>query len=106
MLRRTETRSAAWRAVHARLPQLLGALPAERTRDVADATSSLCDAQARAEVAADFASLLASPDGKRTLQHVLAAIDHCIARRAAAGDIAAALAAATPPTGRLSTPRP
>jgi alanyl aminopeptidase len=105
MLRRTETRYAAWRAIHARLPQLLGALTAARTRDVADATGALCDAQARAEVAADFASLLASPDGKRTLQHVLAAIDHCIARRAAAGDIAAAIAASMPPTGRLSTPR-
>jgi alanyl aminopeptidase len=105
MLERGETRTAAWQAIHARLPQLLAALPAARARDVAAATSRLCDARARAEVAADFAPVLTTPDGRRTLKQALARIDHCIARRAAAGDIAAALAAAMPPTGRLSTPR-
>jgi hypothetical protein len=105
MLARAETRVAAWRAMHAQLPQLLAALPAARARDVAAETKWLCDAQARAEVAADFGPVLTAADGQRTLQRALARIDHCIARRAAAGDIAAALAAASPPTGRLSTPR-
>jgi cytosol alanyl aminopeptidase len=106
MMARGETRVAAWQAVHARLPQLLAALPAARARDIAAETRWQCDARVRAEVAADFAPLLTTPEGKRTLKQALARIDHCIARRAAAGDIAAALAAAAPATGRLWTPRP
>jgi alanyl aminopeptidase len=101
MLLRTETRTAAWQALHARLGALLDALPASRARDLIAATSALCDAGARAEVAADFTPRFAAiPDGKRTLARALASIDRCISRRAAAGDIAAALSAAPVPVRR------
>ncbi|HSS01521.1 MAG TPA: M1 family aminopeptidase [Kofleriaceae bacterium] len=106
MLRRSETRTAAWQAVRARLPQLLGALPAARARDVIAATAWQCNASARAEVAAEFAPRIDSIlDGKRALGRALASIDRCIARRAAAGDIAAALASAAAPASRPLTPR-
>jgi alanyl aminopeptidase len=106
MLRRSETRAAAWQAIRPRLPQLLDALPAASARDVITATAWQCDASARAEIAADFTPRIAAIlDGKRTLAHALASIDRCIARRAAAGDIAAALAAAPAPASRPLTPR-
>jgi len=97
MLERGETATAAWHAIHDRLGKLLGALPGARVRDVIAATASLCDVTARSEILADFSSRVAAiSNGKRTLDHALAAIDRCIAHRPAAGDIANALAA-TPP---------
>jgi hypothetical protein len=103
---RGETRVAAWRAIHARRPGLLAALPPGLARGAIAATALLCDPVSRAEVAADVTPRLAAiPGGKRTLAHALASIDRCIARRAAAGDIAAALAAAPAPANRPLTPR-
>jgi peptidase M1-like protein len=108
MLERGESRTAAWRAMHARIGPLLGALAAQ-TREVIAATGALCDPAARAEVAADFTPRIeALVDGKRAaaraLERALASIDRCVARRNAAGDIAAALAATSAPTIGGSTP--
>ncbi len=100
MLARPETATAAWRALHARLDAVLAVLSAGRTRDVITATAGLCDPAARAEVTAAFAPMVApivgSGDraGQRALATTLATIDRCLARRAALGDVAAALAAA------------
>jgi alanyl aminopeptidase len=107
MLERGDTRTAAWHAIHERVARLVGALAGARARDVIAATGSLCDATARAEVAADFTPRLAAiGDGKRVLGRALAAIDRCIARRAAAGDVANALAARPVPAAGALTPRP
>ena len=93
MLARGESRSAAWRAIHARFGVVFGALTGPAARDALAAFAALCDAGARAELAADAAAVAAAiGDGRRVLDRTLAAIDRCAARRAAAGDIAAALA--------------
>lgn len=107
MLERGATRTAAWRAIHERVARLVAAFTGARVGDVIAATASLCDAAARAEVAADFTPRLAAiGDGKRVLGRALAAIDRCIARRAAAGDVARALAAIPVPAAGSLTPRP
>jgi alanyl aminopeptidase len=94
MLERADATTATWRAIHGRLATLLAALPAARVRDVLAATASLCDRGARAEVVSDFMPRIAAiDDGKRVLGGSLATIDRCVARRAAAGDVAHALAA-------------
>ncbi|TMQ16641.1 MAG: M1 family metallopeptidase [Deltaproteobacteria bacterium] len=94
MLARGETRSAAWRALHARFARVLAALPPARARDALEALAGLCDPGARAELAADAAPVVpAAGDARRTLDRTLAVIDRCVARRAMVGDIAAALAA-------------
>ena len=107
MLERGETATATWHAIHDRFAAVFGALTGAQARDVMTATASLCEATARAEVWADFTPRVAAMgDGSRTLAHALAAIDRCIARRAAAGSIANALAAGAASGGRALTPRP
>jgi hypothetical protein len=107
MLERGETATAAYHAIHERLGKLLDALTSARARDVIAATASLCDPTARAEVLADFAARVgATSDGRRALDHALAAIDRCIARRTAAGDIASALAVIPASRTGALTPRP
>ncbi len=107
MLERGETAMAAWHAIHDRFAKLSGALTGTEARDVIAATASLCDATARTEVWADFAPRVAEiSDGQRRLDHALASIDSCIARRAAAGSIANALAAKPRPADGTLTPRP
>ncbi len=92
MLARPATRTAAWRAIRARLPELLAALSDADATTVVQGAASLCDTTARAEVAAAFEPHLAAiVDGRATLTRTLAAIDRCAARRAALGDLAAAL---------------
>ena len=88
-LQRSESRDAAWRAVHARFGELIGALPGDRLTDVIGATAALCTPGARAELVGDLAALPAR--SVRALARSLATIDRCIARRAAIGDLAAAL---------------
>ena len=105
MLERPAATSATWRAIHGRLAAVLAALPAARAGDVIAATASLCDREARAEVVTDFEPRIAAiDDGKRALDRALAVIDRCIARRAAAGDVAHALAASA--GADALTPRP
>jgi alanyl aminopeptidase len=95
MLARSEARSAAWRAMRERFPAVLEALGRDGARDALGALAVLCDATARAELAvAATPQLAAIGDGRRVLDRTLATIDRCVARRAAAGDLAAALAAA------------
>ncbi|HEX3478686.1 MAG TPA: M1 family aminopeptidase [Kofleriaceae bacterium] len=94
MLARSEARSAAWRAIRDRFPAVIQALGRAGARDALAALAVLCDAPARAELAAAAAPRLAAiDDGRRVLDRTLATIDRCVARRAAAGDLAAALAA-------------
>jgi len=82
-----------WRAIHARFAEVIAALGPSGARDAVAALSALCEPGARGELATDAAPRLESiDDGRRTLAHTLAAIDRCIARRAALGDVAAALA--------------
>jgi alanyl aminopeptidase len=98
MLSRGETTTAAWHAIHGRLAKLVDALPVDRVHAVIAATAPLCDVAARAEVVADFTPRIAATSvGKRELDRALATIDRCIARRAAAGDLVRALAAAPAP---------
>jgi hypothetical protein len=101
MLARGETRSAAWRAIRPRFARAIAALSQGRARDALAALAVLCDAGARAELAAAAAAPLVSAidDGRRILDRTLAVIDRCVARRTAIGDLAAALAAATPHVG-------
>jgi alanyl aminopeptidase len=97
MLARSEARSAAWRAIRDRFPAVIEALGRAGARDALGAFAGLCDVGARAELAAAAAPKLAAIDGgRRVLDRTLATIDRCVARRAAAGDLAAALAAAGP----------
>jgi hypothetical protein len=83
-------------------------LSANRTRDVIAASAGLCDAATRAEVAAAFSPIARADDQAgdrapaRALATTLATIDRCLARRAALGDVAAALAG---PRRGLLTPR-
>ena len=89
---RAATRAAAWTAVRAHLAELLAKLTPSQAGEVVDATATLCDATARAEVVAAFEPAVAKVlDGKPRLEHALLAIDRCIARRAKAGDFSAAL---------------
>jgi alanyl aminopeptidase len=95
MLARSEARSAAWRAIRGRFPAVIEALGRAGARDALAALAALCDPTARAELAAAATPTLAAiDDGRRVLDRTLATIDRCVARRAAAGDLAAALAAA------------
>jgi hypothetical protein len=97
MLARSEARSAAWRALRDRFPAVIEALGRPGARDALGALAALCDATARAELAAAAAPRLATiDDGRRVLDRTLKTIDRCVARRSAAGDLAAALAAAGP----------
>jgi cytosol alanyl aminopeptidase len=100
MLARRETAAAAWSALHDQLDAVLSRLSADQTRDLIAACAALCEATPRAQVAAEL-SARAGRASRPTLATTLATIDRCIARRAAAGDLAAALGA----TGAL-TPRP
>ncbi len=91
-LARGATRAAAWRAVRARLPELLARLPADEGALLLQSAAALCDAGAQAGVATAFEPHVRDlPDGPRELARTLATIDRCVARRAHAGDIAAAL---------------
>ena len=93
MLRRPANASAAWHAIAERLPRVLAALRDEHVDDLIAATGSLCDARDRATVATALAPLAAASAPRRiALDHALATIDRCIARRSAAGDVARALA--------------
>ena len=96
-LGRGETRSAAWHAVHARFAALAAALPPEAITEAIDALSALCTQTERAELSDDATRWISRLAGGHhtadvALQRALATIDRCIARRAAAGDVAAALA--------------
>jgi hypothetical protein len=113
-LQRGDSRGAAWRALHARFAQAIGALSDDRLDDVVGAAAALCSARERAELVADVAApraALRTRPGvaravERALGHALATIDRCIARRAQAGDLAAALAAATPAVRQRAAARP
>lgn len=90
MLERASTRTAAWTAAHAQLPALLGRLAPIQAKELVGAFGTLCDSAARTALAAEL-SPEAITDGRATLDRALAQIDRCSARRAAAGDVAAAL---------------
>jgi hypothetical protein len=92
LLARTGTRGAAWDAVRDRLPKLFAQL-GDDLAPVIDATGSLCDPAARAQVAAAFAPKLdpAHPVLATALAHALATIDRCITQRVSLGELAAAL---------------
>lgn len=79
MLGRTPTRAAAWRAVHARLAELLSTLGTNDSTLVVEAAARLCEATQRADVAAAFTPHLADiAGGRRVLDQTLAAIDRCV----------------------------
>jgi hypothetical protein len=78
--------------VKARLAELLARMAPDESPALVQAAAALCDAGARAEVAAAFEPHVRDiPDGRHELDRTLAAIDRCMARRAHAGDVAAAL---------------
>jgi alanyl aminopeptidase len=91
MLGRAETRTAAWRAVHKLVPRIFAQLAEVELPAMFESVRPLCDATARAEVAASFASKAVDVTGKNILTPVLAAIDRCITHRAKLGDVAAAV---------------
>ncbi|MEO6775941.1 MAG: M1 family aminopeptidase [Kofleriaceae bacterium] len=89
---RPATRAVAWTTVRDHLGELLARMSPAQAGDMLDATATLCTAAARGEVQAAFApQVVKILDGKPRLAHALVAIDRCVARRAKAGDIAAAL---------------
>ena len=80
------TRGAAWAAVQARASELFARMSPGQAGDLLDSTASLCDPSARTELVGMFTPHLATIlDGKPRLEHVLASIDRCLARRAKAG---------------------
>ncbi len=92
MLDRPATRTATWRAIRERLPELMARLAGVEARPLVDGLGALCDPQARLEVATAFGPREADVfRGREALAVALAAIDACVARQAAAGDIPAAL---------------
>lgn len=89
---RGSTRAAAWRAVRTRVPELLARATAAQDTALLGAVATLCDPNARAEVAATFEPRVDDlPDGHALVARTLALIDRCVARRARLGDLAAAL---------------
>ncbi|HEY5947846.1 MAG TPA: hypothetical protein VIV40_20240, partial [Kofleriaceae bacterium] len=89
---RPVSRVIAWHALHARLDTFMKH-GSHRGTDMIDATGWLCDQASRDEVAKAFQPYLTRiPGGRSHLERALAAIDHCIARRARVGDLAAAIA--------------
>jgi len=81
-LGRPPTRTAAWRAIRDRLPELMSRLSGIEARPLVEGLGALCDPVARAEVAAAFEPRLADIfRGRETLTAALASIDACIARR-------------------------
>lgn len=83
---RGATRSAAWAAIRDHAVELFARMSPSQAGDMLDATATLCDATARAEVVAMFNPQITKMlDGKPRLEHVLASIDRCLARRAKAG---------------------
>jgi hypothetical protein len=90
---RPTSRVAAWRALHAHLNTFTKRLP-DRVPDFVEAAAGLCDSASRSEVAVAFAgSAAVDRPLARTLDRTLAAIDQCIARRRAIGDLPAAIRA-------------
>ncbi|HEY1813935.1 MAG TPA: M1 family metallopeptidase [Kofleriaceae bacterium] len=91
-LHRATTRAAMWAALRPKIPALLAHIEASDAVTLLDATGALCSATLRAEVSAAFEPELAHiPDGRDHLDRALATIDLCIAARARAADLAAAL---------------
>lgn len=93
MLERASTRSAAWTEVHVHLAAILERLTPLQRKELVGAFAGLCDAAARTALATELGPAAATiTDGRATIDRTLASIDRCVARRAAAGDLAAALA--------------
>ncbi len=91
-LARPTMRTAMWRAIRDQLPQLMARLSGIEARPLVVGLGELCDPQSRLEVATAFEPRVADVfRGRETLTAALVAIDRCIARQGAAGDIAAAL---------------
>jgi len=79
MLGRTPTRDAAWRAVQARLGELLATLGAKDAAAMIEATAGLCGAHQRKQVETAFSPRVSTiVNGKRALDQALASIDRCI----------------------------
>ena len=91
MLGRPATRLAAWRALRDRLTAVLRTGSADDAHALVAATGALCDPRSRAEVVAAEPRLVEVAGARRTIADALDAIDACIARRAALGEILAAL---------------
>lgn len=90
---RPATRAAAWQALHGRLALVLERLePTERKR-LLEGLGGLCERAIRDALAAELAPHAAQiVDGPAALDRVVRQIDRCVARRAAAGDVASGLA--------------
>ena len=83
---RGATRSVAWAALRDHSAELFARMSPSQAGDMLDATATLCDATARAEVVVMFTpQVIRMLDGKPRLAHVLASIDRCLARRTKAG---------------------
>lgn len=92
-LSRPTTRTAAWQAIRDRFPALLSRLSGLEARMLVDALSFQCDPDARREVLATVEPRVADVfDGTKALLAVTMQIERCSARRAAVGDVSAALA--------------
>jgi alanyl aminopeptidase len=88
-LDRASTRAAAWRTIQPQLSKLVSRMTAGEAPVLIESTETLCDAHSRAEVAAAFEPRLHDiAEGKKHLDHALAAIDRCLTRRTRAGDLA------------------
>lgn len=92
MLGRPGTRTAAWTALQPHLGEILNRLIPLQAKELVSSFGALCDAAARTVLATELAASAATiTDGRATIDRALAEIDRCVARRTAAGDLAAAL---------------
>ena len=85
MLGRESTQTAAWQATRLELPRLLARLAGVPLHPLLDAFGGLCDRVARDELARVLEPHVHElTEGRATLDRMLAGIDRCVARRAAA----------------------
>ncbi|MBL0216044.1 MAG: ERAP1-like C-terminal domain-containing protein [Myxococcales bacterium] len=89
---RAGTRAAAWQAVHPQLGALFKRLGPPELLTLLQALEGVCDAAIRDTLAAELAPHVTEIlDGRVSVDRLLAGIDRCVARRAAAGDLTSGL---------------
>ncbi len=92
LLTRPATRAATWQALHGKLAGLFAAAAKPEIGILEQALAAMCDRPNRDALAAELERhVVELTDGRVLLDRMFTAIDRCIGRRAAAGDVAAAL---------------
>jgi alanyl aminopeptidase len=91
-LERDATRAAAWVAIAPRAGELLAMLGPGDITELVESAGGLCSTAERDAVASTLEPHVGDiPDGRHALDHALARVDRCAARRARGAGVAAAL---------------